>query len=146
MLYKYANKAKIFAKLVLGGQINSALRYLSVGNSGGVLPVTDDVMNQLMDKHPSAQEARLGSLLYGPIEDVPHVLFQQINGEMVREATIKTKGSAGLSGVDANGFRRIFACKSFKASGTSYREAIAVLTKKLCTEIIDPATIQPILG
>ena len=139
-----SNKARIFAKLVL--EINSALRYLSEGDSGGLFPLTDDVMKQLMDKHLSAQEARLGSLVYGPIEDVPHVLFQQINGKMVREAKLKTKGSGGPSGVDANGFRRILACKSFKASGTSLREAIAVLTKRLCTEIIDPATIKPILA
>ena len=37
------NKARIFAKLVMEGQINSALRYLSKDDSGGVLPLTDDV-------------------------------------------------------------------------------------------------------
>ena len=38
------NKARIFAKLVMEGQINSALRYLSEDDSGGVLPLTDDVV------------------------------------------------------------------------------------------------------
>ena len=38
------NKARIFAKLVTEGQINSALRYLSDDDSGGVLPLTDDVV------------------------------------------------------------------------------------------------------
>ena len=37
------NKARIFAKLVMEGQINSALRYLSKDDGGGVLPLTDDV-------------------------------------------------------------------------------------------------------
>ena len=45
------NQAMIFAKLVMERQINSALRYLTV------LPLSDDVMRQLTDKHPSAQEA-----------------------------------------------------------------------------------------
>lgn len=65
------NKAKIFAKLVFEGQINSALPYLSELDSGGILSPTDDVMNQLQDKHASAEEAQLGSLVYGPIEDIP---------------------------------------------------------------------------
>ena len=37
------NKARIFAKLVMEGQINSALRFLSEAESGGVLPLTEDV-------------------------------------------------------------------------------------------------------
>ena len=36
----FANKAKVFAN-----QINSALRYLSDVDGGGILPLTDDVMN-----------------------------------------------------------------------------------------------------
>ena len=38
------NKARIFAKLVMEGQINSALRYLSEDDSRGVLLLTDDVV------------------------------------------------------------------------------------------------------
>ena len=54
------NKARIFAKLVMKGQINFALRYLSEDESGGVLPLTDDVVRQLGEKHPEAQRAKLG--------------------------------------------------------------------------------------
>lgn len=85
------NKAKIFAQLVLEGRINSALRHLREQDSGGILSLTDGVMNQLQDKHPSAQESQLGSLVFGPIEDIPHFLYHQINGEMIKEAALKTK-------------------------------------------------------
>ena len=40
------NAARVFADLVMPGQINSALRYLSE-NDVGVLPLIDDVMAQL---------------------------------------------------------------------------------------------------
>ena len=40
-------------------------------------------MRRVTDKHPSAQEAQLGALLFGPVEDVPHILYHEINGEMV---------------------------------------------------------------
>ena len=84
------NRAKIFAKLVMEGQINSALRYLSEEDWGGLLPLSDDIIRQLTDKHPSVQEAKLGALLFGPVEDVPHILYHEINREMVREAALKT--------------------------------------------------------
>ncbi|CAB4033444.1 Hypothetical predicted protein, partial [Paramuricea clavata] len=67
---------------------------------------------QLQEKHPEAQEAKLGSLLFGPFEEVHDSLYQQIDGEMIHETALRTKGSSGPSGVDANRFKRIFACKS----------------------------------
>ena len=137
------NKAKIFAKLVMEGQINSALRYLSENDGGGVLPLTDDVLQQLREKHPEAHEAKLGSLLFGPVEDFPDSIYQQINGEMIREATLRTKGSGGPSGMDAVGFKRILACKSFKRSSTNLCDSLA---KRLCTQYMDPLTIEPILA
>ena len=140
------NKAKMFAKLVLEGQINSTLRYLSEQDSGGILSPTDDLMIQLQDKHPSAQKAQLRSLVFGPIGDIPNVVYHQINGEMIKEAALKTKGSGGPSGIDANGFRRVLASKSFKKSCASLCDAIAMLPKRLCTELVDPATIEPILA
>ena len=61
------NKAKIFSNLVMAGQVNSALRYLSEDEGGGILPLNDDVMTQLREKHPAPHEARLGNLLFGPM-------------------------------------------------------------------------------
>ena len=140
------NKAHIFAKLVMEGQINSALRYLSEDDSGEVLPLTDDVVRQLGEKHPEAQRAKLGSLLFGPVEEIHDLVYQEINGELVREAALRTKGSGGPSGVDANGFKRILACKSFKRSSVNLCESIATLTRRLCTEFVDPLTIEPIVA
>ena len=140
------NNARIFAKLVMEGQINSALRYLSEDHSEGVLPLTDDVVMQLREKHLDAQRAKLGSLLFGPVEDIPDSVYQEINGELVREAALRTKGSGGPSGVDANGFKRILACKSFKRSSINLCESIATLTRRLCTEFVDPLTIEPIVA
>ena len=128
------------------GQINSALRYLSENECGGVLPLTDDVMGQLKDKHPEAQEAKLGSLLYGPVEEVHDSLYQQIDGDTIREAALRTKGSGGPSGVDANGFKRILACKSFKKSSANLCDALAKMARRLNTDFVDPRTIEPFLA
>ena len=71
----------IVVKLVTEGQINSALRYLSADDSGGVLPLTDDVVRQLREIHPDAQRAKLRSLLFMPVEDIPDSVYQEINRE-----------------------------------------------------------------
>ena len=140
------DSARVFANLVMSGQINSALQYPRCENGGGVLPLTDDVMKQLWEKHPEAQEAQLGILAFGPTEQVPDSIFQKINEKMVREAALKIKGSGGPSGVDSNGFRRMMDCKSFKKSGTSPCSAIATMTRRLCTEYVDPRNMEAILA
>ena len=85
-------------------------------------------------------------MLFGPVEDVPAVLYQQINGEMVREAALRTKGSCGPSGGDANGFKRMLACKSFTKSSMNLCDSLTTLARRLCTEFVDPLTIEPILA
>ncbi|PFX13573.1 hypothetical protein AWC38_SpisGene22326, partial [Stylophora pistillata] len=141
------DKSKVFPKLVLEGQINSALRSLSLSTSGSVLPLTDEVMAQLQQKHPSPQPAKLGSLLFGPINDeFPESVYSGINGETVRQAALRTKGSGGPCGVDANGFRRMLACKSFKQSSKTLCEVTATMAKTLCIHYIDRSTIEPLLA
>ena len=88
------DKSKVFTKLVLEGQINSALRFLSESTNGGVLSLTDEVMTQLQLKHPNPQPAKSGSLLLGPFDDeFPESVYSGINGEMVRQAALRTKDS-----------------------------------------------------
>ena len=72
--------------------------------------------------------------------------MHHINREMVRDAVLRTKGSGRSSGVDANGFRRMLACKSFKKSASDLCTAIATKTRRLCTEYIDPLSIEAILA
>ena len=54
---------------------------ISVKTMGdGVLPLSDNVMAQLREKHLSPQEARFRSSLFGPVEDVPDSIYQQMSG------------------------------------------------------------------
>ena len=63
-----------------------------------------------------------------------------------RHCLLRTKGSCGPSGVDANGFKRMLACKSFKKSSTNLCDSLATLARRLCTEFVDPLTIELILA
>lgn len=85
-------------------------------------------------------------MLIGPVEEVHESGYNEIIGEMSREAALRTKGTGGPSNVDANGFQRILASKSFKRSASNLCDALVTLTRRLCTEYIDPATIELILA
>ena len=65
---------------------------------------------------------------------------------MVTEAAQKTKCLGGPLGVDGNGFRRMMACNSFKDLGTNLCSDIATMTRRLCTEYMDPRSIEATLA
>ena len=111
--------------------------FLSESTSGGVLPLTDEVMAQLQIKHPNPQPAKLGSLLFGPIDEFSESVYLGINGEMVRQAALRTKGSGGPCGLDQ---------MALDKSSKKLCEAIATMTKTLFTQYIDPATIEPLVA
>ena len=55
---------------------------------------------------------------------------------------LRPKEQGGPSGVDANGFKRILACKSFKHSSIALCEALATLTRTVCTEYVHPSSLE----
>ena len=60
----------------------------------------------------------------------------------MREAGPRTKVSGGPSGIDAVGVRKMIKCKSFKTSSVKLCDALALLTRKLCTQYVDPVSIK----
>ena len=84
-----------------------------------------------------------------PLKDVIVSLALQMilwSLEIRKHHMTPQKGSGGPLGVDANAFKRILASKSFKRSSINLCESIATLTRRLCTEFVDPLTIEPILA
>ena len=59
-------------------------------------------------KVQSKRPQKIGKLLHGAVQEIPESLYLEINEEMIREATLRTKGSSGPSGVDANDSREYF--------------------------------------
>ena len=57
----------------------------------------------------------------------------------------KTQSLVRYSLVSLTVFKRIITCKSFKKSSANLCDALATMTRKLCTEYIDSRTIEPVL-
>ena len=147
------NTSRIFSKLVFEGKIHSALRFLSNNHGGGVLNIEDHIDRQdrsvldiLAEKHPPAgriDAAALVTTAHEPPEVHP-VLFNRLNGLIIRNAALRTQGSAGPSDVDSGGWRRM--CTAFHRQSTDLCSAIAAVGRRLATVIVDPAALSAYLS
>ena len=142
--------ARIFNNLMLQGKVHSALRYLSCHSSSGVLnldaqvPVRssngDTVMTTvheaLLDKHPLGKPPDPSTLLGSPPSTVNPILFDGLNADAIRSASLRTTGAAGPSGLDAIAWRRL--CCVFKSASVTLCSALAAVGHRLCTEAVHP--------
>ena len=89
----------------------------------------------LIEKHPKPKEAPEEYILTEPHENsLPYhpSIFDRINGPAIRKAAMKTQGSHGPSGVDANYWRRILS--NFGQSSVNLCKTIAQLAIRIATE------------
>ena len=134
---------KIFSRLMLQGKVTAALKFLeSEAQAGGILPLNDETLQGLYEKHPPPKDIKPFSLLYGPIDDVPSTYFESIDEELIQKAAIATHGTAGPSKLDADQYQRMLCSRNFKTEGLVLRNEIATLAKKLVTENLDPIAIE----
>jgi hypothetical protein len=71
----------------------------------------------LKEKHPPSSEIEDECLLNGPLDRIPPNIFDLINELSIYDAAMKTKGSAGPSGMDADIYRRMLCSKNFSNEG-----------------------------
>ena len=142
------DRLNLFNNLMLNGNVNAVLKLLSNNNkttiifplnddtnnnNGGILPLNDDTMILLQEKHPHAGENFEDLLLQGPENIIDKFIFDGINGSMIQKAALHTKGAAGPSNLDAAGWKRILTSKVYGTHNTDLCESIATMTRILCT-------------
>eukprot|EP00794_Sanderia_malayensis_P000712 gene712-16297_t len=98
-----------------------------------ILPLNASTLNSLKLKHPEPKEAASEVLLDDIVSSIHQVKFEEISGESVRKAAIRTKGGSGPSGMDGEGWRRILTSNSFGDASENLCNAFASAIKKLCT-------------
>ena len=105
----------------------------------GILPLTNETLNKLKEKHPTSKSANNNVFLTGIPQDV---MFVSIHEEMIRKATIKAKGGSGPLAVDADRWRRILCSNNFGNANVDLRNATANFIKKICTEKVSAVSIE----
>ena len=128
------DKARLFRLKMENGQIRQAARLLEHEESGGLVPLNEETLRKLKEKHPKKAQATAEGLLQGERERSHPVIYKRITGEMMRRASIETKGAAGPLGMDANIWWKLLTSRKNPSSKSDLREAIAKLARKMCTE------------
>ena len=121
----------------MAGKVHAALRLLTNDSKGGLLSLDDQldgdplgmtVREALKAKQPDPQPPHPDTILPDShqLPEVHPVFFDCIDGEAIRNAVLRCSGSAGLSGVDATGWRRFFS--AFRGASKELCNSMA----KLC--------------
>ena len=61
---------------------------------------------------------------------------------MIKEAALKTKGSSGPSGLNANGWRKILVSRNYGTINAALRRTCANVIEKICTEKFPVDTVK----
>lgn len=142
------NHQRVFVRLMLQGKISAALKWISNVRSG-VLDITLEVINKLKGKHPDSSapsQETLSKLLSNPPPRFEPIIFEGINETSIEKAARSTKGSAGPSGMDSDMWRRLLCSKAYGSATEDLRYSISLLTRKLCTEFVDPYSIKELVS
>ena len=123
-----------FKKCMQKGNINGALKLLTNNMANGILPLNEETLNSLKQKHPKAKIASEEVLLPDEPKYVHPVFFERITTDTITKAALKTKGGSGPSNLDADGWRRILLSNCFGDSSANLCQAIASVSRKLCTQ------------
>jgi len=127
----FAALERRFAEHMQKGNVNSAIKLLSNKMQNGILPLNDETLNLLKQKHPKASEASNDVLLPDTPEQIHEIRYEELTAENIRRAAMRTKGGAGPSNMDAEGWKRMLTSNSFGSSPTDLCKAIAEAVKKL---------------
>ena len=110
----------------------------------GVAKLSEETMKALSDLHPAAEDATEPTLMEGEIPYFDPVIFTNINEQSIAKAALKTRGAAGPSGLDAEGWKRILVSKNYGAAGKDLRIALAKMAQQLCTRSLQETEVTSI--
>ena len=130
---------------MLQGKVSAALRWISAPKNAPV-DINPDVIDLLQQKHPEDVAADRTTLLFGPINNVEPVIFDNIDSAAIQTAAKITKGAAGPSGMDTEMWKRILCSKKFGTVCTDLCDGIARLCRRLCTEYVDTSGLDALIS
>jgi hypothetical protein len=144
---------KTFTRLMLLGKVRDAVRWLSAGDTGGILnPQTliqvgqqeKNVFEILQEKHPNSSEIDISSLETPPPGGLPLMVEIDISSSHVELAARRLQGGAGPGGTDSMQWKDFLLRHG--AHSDKLRDAIASLARRLSNTIVDWKDIQSLLS
>ena len=124
------------------GNVNKAIKVITNNMAGGVLPLNDETLNLLVQKHPEASKMSDGTLLHGPIKPTNPIIYEEIDENMILKAAKITEGGSGPSGMDADGWRKVIVSKVYGDVRNDLRKSLAQTVRKMCTEHVSDNSLE----
>ena len=115
------------------GNVHNAIKLLTDNLENDILPQTEKALQQLKQQHPPRRNADSEVLLTDKPEEVNPFKFASIDAESVRKATFRTGGDAGPSGLEAEGWKRLFASTQFGDNTVDLCNTSAEVITKVCS-------------
>ena len=145
--------ARKFSKLMSMGKTKSALNYLSRNTTGGILSLDDiiqltpgsdpiSVREILETQHPPSTDPNPEALIQDDTLTQPFhsIIFDNLDGDATKRASIHCQGAAGISGLDSTAWRRL--CCSFQQASRDLCNSLASLGRRICTQSVPPDGIS----
>ena len=96
-----------FKNMMNKGNVNGVLKLLTENMSNGILPLTDNTLKMLKQKHPETNEPPQEVLLQGPTRPVHPIVYEDMDESLILKPVMLSKEGSGPSGLDADGWRKI---------------------------------------
>ena len=145
---KTETEAQQFNKLMSTGKISSAIAKLTE-TSKGVLSLDEIVKGKtveqtLIENQPPSKPIDENYITPVSNETIPFhpSIFDQTNGQHIKKAAMRTHGSHGPFGLEANEWRRRI-LTHFGQQSVEISKTIAKIAKKLATEELNPELTEP---
>ena len=138
------DRAQRFAMLIFEDRGKAAMRMLDEGESMGVLELTPETQQVLADVHFDDQPVDESALLKGPVRLVHEAVFEEITGDAIKRAALKSSGGAGPSGGDARHWQDQLT--SLGDASRELCEAMAAWTRRLCSFAVSREVLEAFLA
>ena len=129
---------------MLQGKISGALKFINndADAATGVLPINNETIEALEGKHPDPGLVNEEALLSDEPHGTEEVIFEPIDAERIIKTTRRISGSGGPTQVDADNWKHLICSKFFTAQSQNLAQAIADMTKILCTEEVKADSVK----
>ena len=138
--------SKQFIEKMSQGNVNGAIKLLTNKMENDILPLNEETLKMLRQKHPEPKDAPQDVLLNDEVPSVHSIRFEEINGELIRKVALKTRGGAGPSGLDGDGWKRLLTSNSFEKESSDLCAALATLTRLLCTNVQASTSLEALMA
>ena len=132
---------KALAKLVLEGRLTTSMNLIEQEDSKGVLQPNESVLDELQKLHPRRQVVT-SEMIQGSATEINPVVFESISQSEIYHGAMQTRGSSGLSGLDAANFRRMACSTKFKQVSKNFCNTVSEIVRKICCEKVDPVALE----